>query len=516
MSSSVLNRVLAVLGSSLGTQAITILFTPILVRLLGVAAYGEYSFMLSVLAISNVVVSAGTFDSARKFIAERRTISDWQSRVFGVYVRVVLVFGGVFAFVLVAITQFGVVELLLSEAYVPYFYLLALLVPLQAIFVLSRSALMGVDLEARSEPLLVLKKLLFVVLALVLVWLGWNVVGVLLGRLFGLFVVVGLALVILRNQLDLSMVAHPEPASFPRRALLSYNISTVAFKLFVTSLYNIDIMFLGILVGSTATGSYRAALVVAQFLWLIPTAVQVGLLHSTSRLWANGEHSRISALSSRAVRLTLVFTLLLVLGVAALAEPLVSLYFGKGFTRTPETVLYLLPGVLGFAVARPIYATSQGHGNLRPILLATGTAAALNVVLNLVLIPRYGTVGAAVATSIGYGSMVIFHVWAARTVGFDPIANLRPLRIAATAALAAIPIFGLPRLLEENIVQLVVVPPVGFVVYMILALRTRAVDPSEVRMLVASGPVSMLGEMLPSRIVVLLRRSIDMIIGVQR
>src|SRR5699024_8543403 len=118
--------------------------------------------------------------------------------------------------------------------------------------------------------------------------------------------------------------------------------------------------------------------------WLVPTAVQVGLLHSTSRLWSDSEHDRISALSSRAVRLTLVFTLLLVLGVAALAEPLVSLYFGDGFARTPETVLYLLPGVLGFAVARPVYATSQGHANLRPVLLATGTAAALNVVLNLI------------------------------------------------------------------------------------------------------------------------------------
>ena len=513
MSSSIFNRVLPVLGSSLGTQAITILFTPILVRLLSVNAYGEYSFMLSVLAVSNVVVSAGTFDSARKFIAERRTISDWQSRVFGVYVHVVLILGSVFALILIAVTRLGVVESLLGEAYIPYFYLLSLLVPLQGMFVLSRSALMGVNLESCSEPLLVLKKLLFVVLAFALVWLGWNVAGVLLGRILALFVVVGLALAILRNKLDLSMVAHPAPASFPWRALLSYNISTVAFKLFVTSLYNIDIMFLGILVGSTATGSYRAALVVAQFLWLVPTAVQVGLLHSTSRLWSGGEHGRISALSSSAVRLTLVFTLLLVLGVAALADPLVSLYFGERFTRTPETVLYLLPGVLGFAVARPVYATSQGHGNLRPVLLATGTAAALNIVLNLVLIPRYGAVGAAIATSIGYGLMVVFHVWAARTLGFDPITDLRLLRIAATTALATIPIFGLPRLLEGDIVQLVVVPPIGFVVYMTLALRTRAVDPAEVQMLIASEPFSTLSEMLPPRVVALLRRSVGVVLG---
>jgi O-antigen/teichoic acid export membrane protein len=516
MGDSVVNRVLAVLGSSLGTQAITIVLTPLLVRLLGVGGYGEYAFMLSVLSISTVVVSAGTFDSARKFIAERRETANWREHVFGVYVRVVLALGAVLAVVLVGAVQFGLVESLLDAAYVPYFYLLALLVPLQAGFRLSRSVLMGLDLESRSEPLYVFQRLLFALFALALVWFGWGVVGVLVGRILAFAGVLVLMLALIRRELDVSVIVQSVPSSFPRRTLLSYNTSTVAFKLLVTSLYNVDIIFLGILVGSTATGSYRAALVVAQFLWLVPTAVQVGLLHSTSRLWSDSEHDRISVLSSRAVRLTLVFTLLLVLGVAALAEPLVSLYFGEGFTQTPETVLYLLPGVLGFAVARPVYATSQGHGNLRPVLLATGTAAALNVVLNLILIPRYGAVGAAIATSIGYGSMVVFHIGAARTLGFDPVTDLRPARIAATAALAAIPIFGLPRLLEGDIIQLVAIPPVGFVVYVILALRTRAVDPAEVRMLATSGPVSALGGMLPPRIVVLLRRSVAIIIGTRR
>src|SRR5699024_5196767 len=104
-------------------------------------------------------------------------------------------------------------------------------------------------------------------------------------------------------------------------------------------------------------------------------------------------------------------------------------------------------------------------------------------------------------------------VWADRTLCFSPNDYLRLTRIAATAVLAAIPIFGLPRLLESGIVQLVVVPPIGFVVYVILALRTRAVDPAEVQMLVSSSPVSTLGEMLPSRIVAFLKRSLGVVLG---
>ncbi|RJT07990.1 polysaccharide biosynthesis C-terminal domain-containing protein [Halococcus sp. IIIV-5B] len=513
MSENVVDRVLAVLGSNVGTQAITIVFTPILVRLLGVGAYGEYAFMLSVLAISTVVASAGTFDSARKFIAERRETPSWREQVTGLYARVVLALGGLFTITFVAAGYFGLVELQLSAAYVPYFYVLALLVPLVAAFKLARSVLMGLDLESSSEPLYVLQRLLFSLFALGLVWAGWSVVGVLIGRTLAVASVLIIMILLIRRELDVAAIVQPISSSFPRRKLLSYNTSTVALKLLMTSLYNLDIALLGLLVGSAATGSYRAALVIASFIWVIPTAIQIGLLHATSQLWAEEAYDRITTRSSRAVRFTLVSTLLLVLGVAALAEPLVSVYFGSEFTATADTLLVLLPGTLGFAVARPIIAINQGHGNLRPILLATGSAALLNFVLNVVLIPRYGSVGAAIATSLGYSSMVVFHIGAARTLGFDPIDDLRPVRIVITAALAAIPIFGLPRLLSGNIAPLVVVPPVGFVVYTILALRTRAVDPAEAQTLVNSGPVSTLNEMLPQRIVVVLKRSLGMVLG---
>ena len=513
MGDSVVDRVLAVLGSSLGTQAITIVFTPLLVRLLGVGGYGEYAFMLSVLSVSTVVVSAGTFDSARKFIAERRETENWREHVFGVYVRVVLALGALLAVTFVAAGQFGLVELLLGTAYTSYFYLLALLIPLQAMFRLLRSSLMGLDLESSSEPLYVLQSLLFALFALALAWIGWGVIGVLAGRTLAYVSVLVFMFLLIYRELDVTAIVRSTPSSFPRRTLLSYNTSTVAIKVLMTSLYNLDIALLGVLVGSAATGSYRAALVIASFIWIVPTAIQIGLLHSTSQLWADEAYERISTRSSRAIRFTLAFTLLLVLGVAALADPLVSVYFGSEFATTADTLPFLLPGTLGFAVARPIMAINQSHGNLRPVLLATGSAAALNLVLNGILIPLYGSVGAAVATSVGYGSMVVFHIGAARTLGFDPIDDLRPTRIAATATLAAIPIFGLPRLLEGEIVQLVVVPPVGFIVYIVLALHTRAVDPAEARMLVASGPVNTLGEMLPQRVVTLLRQLFGVVLG---
>jgi len=255
---------------------------------------------------------------------------------------------------------------------------------------------------------------------------------------------------------------------------------SVALTLLTTSLYNVDIILLQPLAGSQATGYYRAALVVAEFVWFVPFALQMTLLHSTAELWANGEYERVEAISARVTRYTVTLTLLVALGIGVLAESFVPLYFGGEFATATGFVLLLLPGAVGFAVARPIFAVGQGNGQLRPLVVGTGVAALLNLFLNLLLIPRFGPGGAAVATSISYGSMLVLHVVAARRIGFDPLDDLRLPRIGLAFVVTAPVLVGLVRLLGPSPLSLAVVPPVGGIIYGSIAVRAGVVQFSEI------------------------------------
>ncbi|MFC7197251.1 polysaccharide biosynthesis C-terminal domain-containing protein [Halosimplex aquaticum] len=248
------------------------------------------------------------------------------------------------------------------------------------------------------------------------------------------------------------------------------------------------------LAGSSQTGYYKAALQLAEFLWFVPVALQTALLHSTSEMWSKGQNSRVTEVASRVTRYSLLFTLLLVLGLWALADELIPLYYGEEFTSAILPLLFLLPGSLGFAVARPIYSISQGKGDMKPLILASGLSALINIVLNLVLIPKYGMVGAAIATSIGYGSMLIFHGFAALRIGFNPFADLRLLRIFVAGGVSSVSIFGLSEIIDGKIVSLLLVPPTGLIIYAYLAYRLRIVDPDD---------VSSVWEYVPSRITTL-------------
>ncbi|MEA5386548.1 oligosaccharide flippase family protein [Haloarculaceae archaeon H-GB11] len=254
------------------------------------------------------------------------------------------------------------------------------------------------------------------------------------------------------------------------------------------SLYHADVLMLKLLVGSTKTGNYKAALKLAEFLWFVPIAIQTVFVHSTSELWSNERHDQISELATRATRYTFLITMVMVVGIASLADIAVPMYFGPEAVPAITPLLLLLPGSLGLALARPILAIGQGKGDLKFPTLATAGAASINFALNLLLIPRYGMHGAAVATSIGYSSMFGFHLWSARRIGFDPLTDARIGRTVLTALLAAGPIFYLPSVIGNDLVTLVVVPVVGGTLYLVAAFITRALGVVELLDVLASFP----------------------------
>ncbi|WP_224448742.1 polysaccharide biosynthesis C-terminal domain-containing protein [Haloprofundus salilacus] len=493
MSSRTVSGIISVLGGKFGATFLTAAITPLLVRVLGGELYGQYAFLLSAFAVITVITRSGISAGIRKYIAEDRPGQDWDTHVFAFYTRLAV---GIAVLVGVCLLLFGVykpLNSLLSPAFEVYFALLAAMVVTDQLFYVTRYTLMGLHYERYSEPLSVLQTLLYGVLGLSLAYIGFDVVGVLAGTAISSFVCAVVATWLLRTRIDLMAVFRPLPRNFPRRNLLSFNAFNTVFILLTISLYNTDILLLQPLVGSQQTGFYKAALVVAEFLWLVPQAIQIVFIHSSSKLWSQQSYDEISAMASRATRYTLVFTTLLLIGLAALAEEFMQLYFGTEFDAAVTPLLLLLPGVLGFALARPIFAIGQGKGDLRVLIFATGTAAIINLVLNLSLIPRYGMAGAAIATSVGYGSMIIFHGAVARRIGYNPFGDLRLLSFTVTAGLSAVAIVGLATMIESTFVSLVVVPPVGFVIYATLALRTRVIDADEAISLLEQAPAPLSG-----------------------
>ncbi|MDQ2051493.1 flippase [Natronolimnohabitans sp. A-GB9] len=479
MNRSLASGIASVVSSKIVVLVLTVLSTPLLYRFLGASGYGDYAFLMSVFAIYMIFVSSGITDGVRKFLAEDRNAANWSEHVVGFYFRLAVALAVVGAIGLFLAAQFGVVGLAFGDEFAIYFYALALLVVTAQFRDYARKTLMGFGLERYSEPLKILDKVGFVVVAIPLVYFGVGVMGALAGHLVASILVAAVGLLIIHRRVSLSCVLDAPQKRFPRKRMLTFNSMSIVLVFLLMSLYHIDIVMLQQFRESAEVGNYRAALQIAEFLWFVPLALQTVFVHSTSELWSQNRHREITDLASRTTRFTFLLTAVMAVGLAALADVAVPLYFGAEATPAVDPLLLLLPGALGFALARPILAVSQGEGTLRYPIAATGSAATINVVLNAALIPSYGMHGAAVATSVGYGTMFVFHCWSARQVGFDPLADARLGRGALATVLAAAPIFALGTSITNPWLALIVVPPVGLVIFLVFALLVGALDPAE-------------------------------------
>jgi len=487
MKRDILRSFLSIFGTKIGVLVIGILTTPLIVRLLGSGGYGDYALIMSTFSVLTVFTNSGIFNGIRKYIAEDRSIERWTDVVFSFYFRISILITGALTIALMIASQSSLVVSLLGPEFQTYFIVLGVYLFISQFYSMGRGALMGFGLEHYSEPLQMVEKVVYAAVALVLLYYGLGVSGLLAGHIVGMLLVGIVAFWAIRDKLSFGMLLRSTPETISRYDLLTFNVYSVLLAFLTISLYNVDILLLRPLVGDSETGFYRASLVMAEFLWMVPTAIQYTLVQSTSEMWSKDQRERITNIASTATRINLSFIVIMGLGLAALVDEFVPLYFGQDFTPAVGPLLLLLPGVLGLALSRPIFAIGQGKGELRALVLATGTAAMLNLVLNILLIPRYGMYGAAVATSIGYGSMFFLHSWTAHRIGFDPIGDLRATKIVIAALVATPVVFGLAAILS-GFVALIVVPPVGFLTYSVTSLRVGVIDIAEIKHLQDRSP----------------------------
>jgi O-antigen/teichoic acid export membrane protein len=89
------------------------------------------------------------------------------------------------------------------------------------------------------------------------------------------------------------------------------------------------------------------------------------------------------------------------------ARPLIVYLFGAVYEEAVGALRWLLPGVLILAVAYGVGNDLAARGRVDINLGVAAAVVAVNIVLNLALIPRYGVDGAAMAATFSYGLNLI-------------------------------------------------------------------------------------------------------------
>lgn len=173
-----------------------------------------------------------------------------------------------------------------------------------------------------------------------------------------------------------------------------------AIALFVINLnYRIDIILLDNLSSPYETGIYNKGAVITQYLWQIPMIL-------STIVFARSAVSKDDKLFSYKVAQLLRISFLLIgLGSIVLylfSEFIILTMYGVDFKDSVLVLNLLLPGVILLTIFKVMNTDLAGKGKPWVAVKAMFPALIVNIVLNLIWIPLYGSNGAAVASTISY------------------------------------------------------------------------------------------------------------------
>jgi O-antigen/teichoic acid export membrane protein len=312
-----------------------------------------------------------------------------------------LLLSGGLSIVLIGITLLALpflAETVLRAAPLDLLLLAVATIPFQLVAAFAGATLIGRQTMRNYNLILIGQSVLMVVLIVALVGIaGFGVAGAIVSTI----VVAAATAVATVLELRRSVAADPEDAT--RRGVRVRELAAFGAKIYPASLagffgYRADIFMLSALLGDPAAiGLYTLGVSLAELTFFVPDAVSTVFFPRVAGMERESADEQVA----RVTRFTVLITLIATVGLIPAAVVAVNVVLPE-FTDSLPAFLVLLPGIICLTVAKVLASYVGGLGIPLRVAAASGTALAVNIVANLLLIPPLGIMGAAVASTVSY------------------------------------------------------------------------------------------------------------------
>ena len=395
-------------------------FSVLIVRNLGAAEFGQYSAVIAFGVTFAFFADLGLSPYAVREIARLRDAPDGAARANALYGDILalrLVLSGL-TIVLVVCAAWLTGRPALMVAAIALNALGLLLYSLQGA---SEAVLAGyerLDLAAAGK---VTYQLAFVVLGGLALALGLGYLGLVAATLAAVAV---MAWICLRGARALG--AHPgrpDPRRWAGLLKASLPFGLIGFALGLS--YKFDSVLLNVFRGDSETGYYNAAYNLIFSVALFSNVLNTSLYPSLSRQSVSDPQG-LARSYERALRYLLAAALPVTLGIFILADQLIPFLYTAGYGAAVPALQVLTWVVPLMFVSEFLGYVVLISGQEKRAARAVLASSLVNGVANLLLVPRFGLMAAAVMTVATEALLVGQYIWELRAIlrGFDWLATL--------------------------------------------------------------------------------------------
>ena len=188
-------------------------------------------------------------------------------------------------------------------------------------------------------------------------------------------------------------------------------------SIFVTIYYWIDSVMLSLMKGNEVVGWYNAAYRLILIPLFIPSILNVVIFPVMSRFYISSKDS-LRFTSERYFKYMAIAGFPIGVGTTLLADRIILLIFGVGYMNSIIALQILIWSSVFIFLSGAFARLLETSNRQITITKITAINASANVVLNLILIPRFSYIGASIATVITEFSALMLGIIACSKIGY--------------------------------------------------------------------------------------------------
>lgn len=310
---------------------------------------------------------------------------------------------------------------------------------------------------------------------------GFALFGAIVSYLIAMIFTIFISMFFIRKRLFLDQLKYQTVPVAKRLLSFSWPIAVTG----IISLFYLktDVLLLGYYFNSVDVGLYMPALIIAQYVTLFATPFAYIFLPVVSELFGKAKKVSIESLFKSASKWIFMMVLPVFIYLLLFPKEVIILLYGSGYSEGYIPLIILAAGISMNTFTGMTGSILVGGGYTKLNLTVEIIASITNVSLNVILIPIFGILGAAIGTSASYFTRNIASlVFVYKTTKMHAF-NKKYIRIVISGLVTFIifyllKVFVFPLFASQFFVLLAGVLLLGF--YSLLVLAFRCFDKNDI------------------------------------
>ena len=358
-------------------------------RYLGPDGYGIIGVILSLIIIFRMLLMGGLSQAVTKYTA------GYSSQAFSIRnkaLQIQAIFSGTL-FVLLLLLAPLIAELLHDPDLTYYIRLSSPVIPLMAIYSIYLASLNGMRYFGKQAFTIAFYSVVRFSGVVLLLLIGFGIKG----AIIGFIIAPGLSLLLAKNLNRLE----PSQGKFPVSKIIKFAIPVIVSSIGLGLLMNIDLLFVkSILMDNIKTGYYTSAVTISRIPYFIFYPFILTLLPSVSKAHEAGDFNLVKKYIKQVFRYMLMAIIPGAALICATSKNLVALIYSATYIKAAVPLSVLIWGISSLTIFLVLTTIVTAVGRPRIAIIVTLFLVPVNIILNMILIPKYELMGAAISTTV--------------------------------------------------------------------------------------------------------------------